>query len=379
MPFNDYFRNKRVLVTGDTGFKGSWLCFWLKRLGADVHGLALEPHTDPSNFQVLQLDKDIDHHTVDVRDAASVESVVSRIKPAAVFHLAAQALVRRSYRVPLETLETNFMGTAYLLQAIKELDYSAGNPCSVVIITSDKCYHNREIYYGYREEDPMGGHDVYSMSKGTVELLVASWRRSFFSPSKWLDHGVSLASVRAGNVIGGGDWAEDRILVDCIKALACEQAIGVRNPRAVRPWQHVLEPLSGYLQLASEMGTAHGDQPELMSAYNFGPGRDSERPVEDLVESAVRYWGSGSWDHTADPNAVHEATYLKLCTDKAWHLLGWRPAWDFEACMKHTVSWYKRAYACGFDSPSMREMTLAQIEEYTGDAGKQHLRWTQAP
>jgi CDP-glucose 4,6-dehydratase len=314
---------------------------------------------------------------VDIRDIEAVREVVKNIKPEVVFHLAAQALVRLSYKLPLETLETNFIGTANLLQSIREMDYCGDNPCCVVAITSDKCYENRETFYAYREKDAMGGHDIYSMSKGAMELLIASWRKSFFASSNWLEHGVSLVSTRAGNVIGGGDWAKDRIVVDCVKSLAQNKTIEVRNPRAVRPWQHVLEPLSGYLQLAWEMGIAKGQRTELMSAFNFGPGRDSERTVEELVESAIKYWGGGSWKHTEESNAVHEATYLKLSTDKAWHLLGWRPTWDFETSIRHTVNWYKQAYACGFDTQRMRELTMAQIKEYTAKATKQGLRWAQ--
>jgi CDP-glucose 4,6-dehydratase len=375
MAFGDFFRNKKVLVTGDTGFKGSWLCFWLKQLGAEVYGVALEPNTDPSNFRILQLNTDIEHHTMDIRNPDAVNQIVEQIKPEVVFHLAAQALVRLSYEVPLETLETNFMGTAYLLDAVGKVGYSAHNPCTVVVITSDKCYENRETYYAYREEDPMGGHDIYSMSKGVAELLVASWRRSFFNPSSWPDHGVSLASVRAGNVIGGGDWAQDRIVVDSIKALVRSEPIEVRNPRSVRPWQHVLEPLSGYLQLAAEMSEAQGQRPKLMSAYNFGPGRDSECTVKELVELAVKHWGRGSWKHTAQDDAVHEATYLKLSTDKAWHRLRWRPTWGFETCVKHTVEWYKQAYDSDFDTRKMRDLTTEQIAKYTADAAEHGLRW----
>lgn len=375
MPFRNFFRNKRVLVTGDTGFKGSWFCVWLSQLGAEVYGLALEPNTDPSNFQILRLDEDIEHHTVDIRNIDPVKKVFKDIKPQVVFHLAAQALVRLSYKLPLETLETNLMGTAHLLQSVREVGYSKNNPCSIVAVTSDKCYENRETFYAYREEDAMGGHDIYSMSKGTMELLISSWRRCFFPASNWANHGVSLVSARAGNVVGGGDWAEDRIVADCFRALGQNKVIKLRNPRFIRPWQHVLEPLSGYLQLAAEMGTAEGKKPELMSAYNFGPGRDSERSVEELAELVIKHWGSGSWEHTREVNAVHEATYLKLCTDKAWHLLGWRPTWDFESCVRHTVKWYKEAYACDFNTKRMRELTMAQIREYTTTAAKQGLRW----
>jgi len=376
MSFGNFFYNKKVLVTGDTGFKGSWLCFWLKQLGAKVYGLALQPNTIPSNFHILQLNKDIEHHTVDIRNFDLVKETVRKIKPEVVFHLAAQALVRLSYKLPLETLETNFLGTAYLLQSICEADYSPKSPCSVVAITSDKCYENRETLHAYCEKDAMGGHDIYSASKGAMELLISSWRKSFFSPSDWLAHGVSLVSVRAGNVMGGGDWAEDRIVVDCVKFIVQNKMIEVRNPQAIRPWQHVLEPLSGYLQLAAEIGISPGKKSELVSAYNFGPDANSERTVEELVESVIRHWGRGSRKHIKEPNAVHEATYLKLSTEKAQRILGWHPTWDFETSVQQTISWYKEAYACDFNSQKMRGLTKAQLEGYTTEATKKGLRWT---
>jgi CDP-glucose 4,6-dehydratase len=377
MPFNDFFRGRKVLVTGDTGFKGSWLALWLKHLGAEVSGLALPPETDPSNFEILRLDREIEHHDVDLRDLDAVRKAVNKVKPEVIFHLAAQAIVRVSYESPIETLDTNFMGTAHLLQAVREAGYSSERPCAVVCITSDKCYENRETYQAYREEDPMGGYDVYSMSKGTAELLISSWRRSFFNSSEWQDHGVSLASVRAGNVIGGGDWAPDRIVVDSVRALADGKPVGVRNPSSIRPWQHVMEPLSGYLQLGAMIGAAAGGRSDLLSAYNFGPGRDSERTVRELVEAIVEHWGSGRWECTSKESfsGVHEAVYLKLATDKAWHLLRWKPAWDFDISVRETVEWYRRAYEGGFDSAEMEKMTLDQIQSYTAAAAGQGLQW----
>ena len=377
--FDGYYQDRSVLVTGDTGFKGFWLAFWLTRLGARVHGLALDPHTDPSGFVVLKLDEEVEHCAADIRDADSVRRAISRIKPDVIFHLAAQALVRTSYRLPLVTLDTNVMGTANLLQAVLEAGYSESQPCNIVVVTSDKCYENHETYYGYREEDAVGGHDVYSMSKGAAELVVASWRRSFFPPDRWPAHGISLASVRAGNVIGGGDWAEDRIVVDCVRALSEGRAIGIRNPKAVRPWQHVLEPLSGYLHLAARMGTARGSRPDLMSAWNFGPGREAERNVKELVDIMIESWGSGSWEQLAEENAVHEANYLKLATDKAWHLLRWKSTWDFETSIRRTAEWYKTAQACEFSSRTMRCLTASQIEEYTSEATREGLSWSKNP
>jgi CDP-glucose 4,6-dehydratase len=377
MPFDDFFRGRRVLVTGDTGFKGSWLAMWLKHLGAEVSGLALPPDTDPSNYRILRLDQEIEHHDVDLRELDAVRKTVAALRPEIVFHLAAQAIVRVSYEQPIETLAANFMGTAHLLQAVREAGYSSERPCVVVCITSDKCYANRETYRAYRESDPMGGYDVYSMSKGTAELLISSWRQSFFNPAAWRDHGISLASVRAGNVIGGGDWAPDRVVVDSIRALAAGEPIGVRNPSSIRPWQHVMEPLSGYLRLGAALGLAAGGRADLMSAYNFGPGRDSERTVKELVEAVVEHWGSGGWESTSKESfsGVHEAVYLKLATDKAWHLLRWKPAWGFDISVKGTVEWYRRAYEGGFDRTEMTRLTLGQIDSYTAAAAGQGLRW----
>lgn len=375
MSFANYYAGRRVLVTGETGFKGSWLAFWLHRLGAKVYGVALEPDTEPSNFHVLDLPADIEHVTADICDSNVVRQIVRQVKPEVVFHLAAQALVRRSYRMPLETIQTNLLGTANLLEGIRHAGYSGESPCSVVAVTSDKCYENRETCYGYREEDPMGGHDIYSASKGAMELLVSSWRRSFFPVDRWAEHGVSLMSARAGNVFGGGDWSEDRIMVDCAKSLARCETIAVRNPDAIRPWQHVLEPLSGYLQLAAEAAMARGGRPELVSAFNFGPGVDSERPVRDLVEAVVRHWGAGQWQCFSEERAPHEATYLKLATDRAWHVLRWRPTWDFETSVCQTATWYKQAYADHFQVQSMRSLTALQIDQYTANAARKGWSW----
>ena len=377
MAFNEFFRGRRVLVTGDTGFKGSWLSFWLKQLGAEVHGLALDPETDPSNYELLGLDREIAHRRVDIREFGALREALSVIRPEIVFHLAAQAIVRASYEQPVETLDANVMGTAHLLQSIREAGFSADSPCTLILITSDKCYENRESWDAYRETDPMGGHDPYSMSKGAAELVISAWRRSFFPPHACSSHGVSVASVRAGNVIGGGDWGPDRIVVDSVKALASGETVGVRNPHAVRPWQHVLEPLSGYLWLAAEIGEAGGERPELRSGFNFGPGRDSERSVRELVEALIKSWGSGSWRQVEKErfSGLHEATYLKLATDKAYHLLRWKPAWNFQTAVHETVAWYRHAYSGGFDTDAMRLFTRTQIESYTTAAASQGLRW----
>jgi len=350
------FRNRRVLVTGHTGFKGSWLSLWLHRLGAKVSGLALEPPTEPSNFALSRIESLLQHHRIgDVRTPATVEASFDETDPEVVFHLAAQPLVRESYRTPADTFETNVMGTARVLDAVR----ARGKPCAVVVITTDKCYENREQVWGYRENDPMGGFDPYSASKGAAELLVASYRRSYFLPALICaptgaahrraqlsargaaarHHGVSLATVRAGNVIGGGDWAADRIVTDIVGHLSKNRPVPVRNPHAVRPWQHVLEPLSGYLLLAARM--LQEPSPAWSSGWNFGPRAGDERPVGQLVQLFCQGWGKGKWEDVSDPNAPHEAKILRLVIDKATWDLGWSPRWSIEETVVRTARWYR--------------------------------------
>lgn len=364
--FGGAYRGKRVLVTGHTGFKGSWLCEWLLSLGADVTGFALDPATSPALFAQLGLSGRMQDHRGDVRDLGAVTKVVSETRPDFIFHLAAQPLVRLSYDQPVETYATNVMGTVHVLEAVRR----AGRPCVVVAITTDKCYENKEWVHSYREEDPMGGYDPYSSSKGAAELVIASYRRSYFSGP---DSPVKLASVRAGNVIGGGDWALDRIVPDCIRALQRGESIPVRNKIATRPWQHVLEPLSGYLWLgaclSSSQLSAFGSQ--LSSAFNFGPALSSNRTVAELVREILKHW-PGEWIDQSDPKAVHEAKLLNLATDKAHHFLGWKPAWDFEQTIEATVSWYREAAA----TPSaIHALTLGQISDYVAAARRSGLAW----
>jgi CDP-glucose 4,6-dehydratase len=286
-----------------------------------------------------------------------MRAAVAACKPDIVFHLAAQALVRRSYAAPLETLETNINGTAHVLEAIRV----TGQRCAVVVVSSDKCYENREWVYGYREEDAMGGHDPYSMSKGATELVTASWRNSFFSPSKLAQHGVAIGSARAGNVIGGGDWAADRIVPDCLRSLSKGQPIGVRSPKAIRPWQHVLEPLGGYLLLGARL---LGPTPAAFcEGWNFGPSTASAQPVSALATALVRAWGKGEWIDQSDPNAHHEASLLRLSIDKAHAKLGWQPRWDFDETINRTVAWY-RAQLEGATPAQLKSLTLAQIADY---------------
>lgn len=351
------YRGSKVLVTGHTGFKGAWLCEWLLSLGAEVHGLALEPPTRPSLFKQLKLAKRIASHTIgDIRDFAAVYSVVRRIKPDFVFHLAAQPLVRLSYSRPVETFDINVMGTVHVLEAVRRVfTLRSGRKCSVVCVTTDKCYENKETVRAYCEDDPMGGYDPYSCSKGCDELLISSYRRSFFGTP---ESPAWVASARAGNVIGGGDWAQDRIMPDCMRALAHGQSIKVRNKVSTRPWQHVLEPLGGYLTLGSALFSRTRFK-DYASGFNFGPNPKANRTVKELVEEVVCIAG-GKWEDFSDPNAVHEAGLLNLNISKARKVLGWKPQWNFEKTVKTAVDWYE-AVRTGADPVIV---TQAQISEY---------------
>ncbi len=334
------FAGRSVFVTGHTGFKGSWLSIWLQALGARVSGYALAPPTSPSNFEACGVrDLLAAHHQADLRDYASLYAALEAAAPEVVFHLAAQPLVRQSYANPRETFNVNVMGTLNVLEAIRGL----GRPCVALVITSDKCYENREQTWGYRECDALGGHDPYSASKGAAEIVAAAYRTSFFSPAELPRHGVKLATVRAGNVIGGGDWAKDRILTDVVRHLRAGSPVPVRSPRAVRPWQHVLEPLGGYLTLAARM--LESDDPALPSGWNFGPTPGEEIPVSQLVELFIQVWGGGAWQDVSDPGQPHEAGVLRLCIDKALHQLQWRPRWSVVEAVRRTAEWFRRFYA----------------------------------
>jgi CDP-glucose 4,6-dehydratase len=361
MAFGDIYRGKRVLVTGHTGFKGSWLCEWLLALGADVTGFALPPATTPALFDELGLSSRLKDRRGDIRDLAAVRAAVDAARPDFVFHLAAQPLVRLSYAQPVETYATNIMGTVHLLEAVR----LAGIRCAVVVVTTDKCYENTERAHAYREDEPMGGHDPYSSSKGATELVVSAYRRSYFSAA---DSPVKLASARAGNVIGGGDWALDRIVPDCIRSLQRGEAIPVRNRHATRPWQHVLEPLSGYLWLAARLAVDR----KHATAFNFGPTPAATQPVAKLVEEVLKLW-PGKWEDRTDPKAVHEATLLSLAIDKAERELGWKPVWDFAATIVHTVVWYR---AVSEDPATAATFARNQIVAYEADARRLNLNWT---
>jgi CDP-glucose 4,6-dehydratase len=371
--FGNWYRGRRVLITGHTGFKGSWLSEWLLGLGAEVTGYSLPPPTTPALFDQLGLAGRLRHVEGDVRDSAALARVVREFRPAYVFHLAAQPIVRTSYAQPVETFAINVMGAVHLLDAVRQ----AGHPCAAVVVTTDKCYENKEWVHSYREEDPLGGHDPYSASKACVEFVVSAYRRSFFPAP---DSPVRLASARAGNVVGGGDWAADRIVPDCIRALQRGEPIPVRNRHATRPWQHVLEPLSGYLWLGAclarpDLATACSRTPD--TAFNFGPPVTSNRSVAALVDEILRHW-PGRWEDRGDPGAVHEASLLNLATDKAYHLLGWKPVWDFAMSIRQTVDWYRAAaeadHGSGVNEPALAA-TREQIARYQSDALVQGLPW----
>jgi len=365
-----FYCDKVVFLTGHTGFKGAWMAQWLASLGAKVHGYALTPNTTPNLFDEANVEGVLASHTVaDIRDVEHLTSTVRKIRPDVVFHLAAQPLVRKSYREPRETYETNVMGTVNLLEAVRATD--SVRVCQVV--TSDKCYENREWIYPYRENEPMGGADPYSNSKGCAELVVAAYRHSFFHPTDIAKHNVSLSSARAGNVIGGGDWAEDRIIPDCIRALGQRQPIVVRNPHAIRPWQHVLEPLSGYLHLALRQWD---EQARFADAYNFGPASAGHLTVREVVERAIAAWGSGSWQNTGPAHAgsaVHEATFLKLDVTKAAVLLGWHPVLAADDAIRRSVRWYAEHQIAHGSNAAIR--CQDQINGYTADAAKIGLSW----
>jgi CDP-glucose 4,6-dehydratase len=361
---NNQFRGKSVFVTGHTGFKGSWLSIWLHQLGAKVSGYALEPATSPSNFNVSCVRDVVDQHVVgDVRSVDTLRKSLDAADPDIIFHLAAQPIVRESYRNPYETFDTNFMGSCNLLEAVR----LRRKQCVVVMVTSDKCYENLGSHRGYREDDPMGGYDPYSASKGAIELLVSSYRRSFFPPAQVSQHGVKLASVRAGNVIGGGDWASDRIVPDIVAHLNAKRAVPLRYPRAVRPWQHVLAPLNGYLVLASKMLSSN--DAELCTGWNFGPTDAGTSSVSELVDEFCTAWGSGSWEDVSDINQPYEDGMLRLSIAKAAKL-GWAPVWTLRQTVEHTARWYLAFNASG--GRSMLDVCLADIADYASDlAGAQ--------
>ncbi|WP_292542359.1 CDP-glucose 4,6-dehydratase [Methanoregula sp.] len=343
------FKNKKVLVTGDTGFKGSWLTYWLHLLGADVYGFALPPERDYDHFVMIGLEKRIHHYEGEIGEYSQIQDLMKRVQPEFVFHLAAQPLIRRSYREPKLTLDTNIGGTVNVLESVR----LTPSVKVLVSITSDKCYRNKEWCWGYRENDELGGKDPYSASKAAAEIVYSAYHDSFFSGRPQF----GAASVRAGNVIGGGDWSVDRIVPDCIRALQAGKPIELRNPHATRPWQHVLEPLSGYLLLASRM---YNEPVQFRGSYNFGPDTREMHTVQDVARELISTWGTGEIKITRSDNDPPEAGLLHLNCDKAHHILGWYPRWDFRKTVEQTAYWYKAVK----DGEDAHSVTRQQIIEY---------------
>ena len=348
-----FWKNKKVLITGHTGFKGSWLSLYLQHFGAEVIGISLDPPTNTSLYEKANVSEGMTSLRQDIRDLEAVKNIFQLHKPEIVFHMAAQALVRYSYLNPVETYETNVMGTMNILEGIRSINTVR----AAVMVTSDKCYKNKEKDEGYSENDPMGGHDPYSSSKGVAELLISSYRNSYFPLDSYDEHRTAIASVRAGNVIGGGDWAKDRLIPDIIKAFQNRKEVKIRNPNAVRPWQHVLEPLSGYIQLAellSNSGTKYAE------AWNFGPLKEDAHSVKWVVEKITELWGNNaSWmiDESEHP---HEANYLKLDSSKAFKRLNWQPKWNLDQTLLKIVEWHKAEQTNG----KYKDLCLNQINEY---------------
>lgn len=352
--FDNFYKGKRVLITGHTGFKGSWLTIWLQKLGAEVIGVSLDPYSDKDNYVLTNIGSQIIDLRADVRDIQSIQNIFIKYKPEIVFHLAAQPLVLLSYDIPVDTYMVNVMGTINVLESIR----SCPTVKVGIMVTTDKCYENKEQIWGYRENEPLGGYDPYSSSKGAAEIAIASWRNSFFHPNKYSEHGVSIASVRAGNVIGGGDWALDRIIPDCIRALEEDLPINIRSPKTIRPWQHVLEPLSGYMHLAHKMW----ENPcKYSEAWNFGPSMDSVKTVWDIASQVVQNYGHGKLKDMSDPNSLHEAKLLMLDISKAKFKLGWEPRLSIEETIDLTTDWYKE-----YRKTNVHELCLKQIENYLG-------------
>lgn len=351
-----FWRGKKVFMTGHTGFKGSWLSLWLQQMGAQVTGFALQPPTSPSLFEVASVAQGMVSIIGDIRDGEALSKAMRAAAPDIVIHMAAQPLVRYSYVNPVETYSTNVMGTVHLLEAVRQTP----SVRAVVNVTSDKCYENKEWVWGYRENEPMGGFDPYSNSKGCAELVASAYRNSFFNPAEYDEHKVALASVRAGNVIGGGDWAKDRLIPDILRAISDGKPVVIRSPHAIRPWQHVLEPLSGYLLLAQKL---YEQGVEFAEGWNFGPNDEDAKPVQWIVERLTQQWKDGASWQLDGGNHPHEAHYLKLDCSKARMRLHWRPRWHLEHTLKVIVAW-QRAWLAKQD---MRCFTLQQIEQYQSE------------
>ncbi|MCP3384584.1 CDP-glucose 4,6-dehydratase [Bradyrhizobium sp. CCGUVB4N] len=355
----EFWAGRRVFLTGHTGFKGSWLSIWLKDLGANLTGFALPAPTKPSLFEAADVASGMNSIIGDIRDADTLINAMRDARPEVVIHMAAQPIVRLSYEQPIETYSTNVMGLVHMFEAVRK----SPGVRAVVNVTSDKCYENKEWVWGYRETEAMGGHDPYSSSKGCAELVTTAYRRSFFNPDTYNQHRVALASARAGNVIGGGDWARDRLIPDIMRAIEAKQLVRIRNPHAIRPWQHVLEPLSGYLNLAQKLFEAG---PAFAEGWNFGPSETDARPVQWIVEHLTQMWGDGAgWQLDQQDNPLHEAHYLKLDCSKARSELGWKPIWSLEQALSRIADWHKVALQGG----SAYAKTLAQVRDYQEELG----------
>jgi len=352
-PFGNFYKDRKVFITGHTGFKGSWISILLNWLGADVYGYALMPPTDPSLFVMAEIDQLV-HSTIgDVRDYDFLLETIKLIQPEFIIHMAAQPLVRESYRNPRETYEINVMGTVNLLDAVRQVK----SVKAILNVTTDKCYENKEWHWGYRENEPMGGYDPYSNSKGCSELVTSAFRSSYFNPKDYAGHGVALASARAGNVIGGGDWAGDRLIPDFIRAILQGEKVKIRSPHAIRPWQHVLEPLTGYLALCERL---YNSGPEYAEGWNFGPDDADAQNVEWIISKICKFWGDNAAFELDNAPQPHEANYLKLDCSKAKAMLGWYPKWNLETTLQSIVDWTK-AYQKKED---MRLVSLSQIEQF---------------
>lgn len=350
----NFWKNKKVLITGHTGFKGSWLCLWLVSMGAQVTGYALDPPTEPNLFTLCRIGEEINSIHGDIRDKERLSKAINENKPEIIFHMAAQPIVKESYKRPVETFEVNATGTANLLESVRYCEHTR----AVVNVSTDKCYENKEWYWSYRENDPLGGYDPYSCSKACMELITASYRNSFFNPNDYCIHKKAIATARAGNVIGGGDWASDRLIPDCVRAVLGNNRILLRNPDSIRPWQHVLEPLSGYILLA---GNLYNHGPRYAESWNFGPEDNDVKTVEWIADTFCRIWGDGaSYECERKGHEPHEAKYLKLDCSKAKYELGWRPVWDLKHALEKVIEWVK-VYR---SNSGIIDATLKQIDEY---------------
>jgi CDP-glucose 4,6-dehydratase len=356
-PLNTFWKNRRVFLTGHTGFKGGWLALWLSHLGANVRGYALDPSTNPNLFTTARIGEILEDIRGDIRDAARLDASMRDFRPEVVFHLAAQPLVRRSYEDPIGTYETNVIGTARVLDAVRRTP----SVRAVVSVTTDKCYENKEWVWPYRETDPLGGYDPYSSSKACAELVSSAFRQSYFPIDRLAEHGVAIATARAGNVIGGGDWSTDRLIPDLIRGFLSGEPVRIRRPHAIRPWQHVLEPIHGYMRLAEELLAPAPQAARFATAYNFGPSEDDARPVSWIAERMTHFWGNNASWILDDDHGPHEAGYLRLDSSRASRDLAWQPRLHLETALEWLVEWYRTWQAT---PEAIQQLTHSQITRY---------------